>query len=139
MKHFAIASAALLWSSAALATQIVASTDNYQATAFFTSGLVDGESADKIDTAYLNGDAIVLNVDWDNMRTRAYRTEVRILDPNGRVVGTLRNVIRAGKHRSHTYYFYRPGPDDAPGDWTYQMYVDGRSAFEARIEVLASD
>jgi len=28
---------------------------------------------------------------------------------------------------------------DTPGDWTYQMYVDGRNAFEARIPVFAAE
>jgi len=30
-------------------------------------------------------------------------------------------------------------PGDTPGDWTYQMLVDGRSAFDARIRVLAGE
>ena len=120
-----------------LAAQTVATADTYNAVAYFTSGLADGEPVDRIDTAYLGQDRIVLYVDWDKMRTRAYRTEVRIVDPNGQVVGKIRNTIAPRSGRYNTYYYYRPSLADTPGDWTYQMYVDGRNAFEARIPVLA--
>lgn len=120
-----------------LAAQTVATADTYNAVAYFTSGLADGEPVDRIDTAYLGQDRIVLYVDWDKMRTRAYRTEVRIVDPNGRVIGKIRNTIAPHSGRYNTYYYYRPSLTDTPGDWTYQMYVDGRNAFEARIAVLA--
>lgn len=119
------------------AAQTIATADSYNAVAYFTSGLVDGEPVDRIDTAYLNQDYIVLYVDWDKMRMRAYRTEVRIVDPNGRVVGKTTRTILPSSGRYFTYYYYRPSPQDTPGDWTYQMYVDGRNAFEARIPVLA--
>ncbi len=133
--------AVLLWSlsGTALAAAAIPAADNYTATAYFTSGLVDGEAVDRIDSATLNQDPIVLYVDWDNMGMRAYRTEVRIVDPNGRVVGKVRNTILPSTGRYFTYYYYRPGPEDTPGDWTYQMYVDGRSAFEARISVVAAE
>jgi len=120
-----------------LATPTIANADNYNAVAYFTSGLVDGEPIDRIDSAYLTQDYIVLYVDWDNMGMRAYRTEVRIVDPNGQVVGKIRNIILPSTGRYYTYYYYRPSLEDTPGDWTYQMYVDGRTAFEARIPVLA--
>jgi hypothetical protein len=122
-----------------LATQTIASTDNYDAVAYFTSGLIDGEPIDRIDTASLSQDYIVLYVDWENMGMRAYRTEVRIVDPNGQVVGKIRNTILPSTGRYYTYYYYRPAPMDTPGDWTYQMYVDGRNAFEARIPVFAAE
>ena len=121
-----------------LATQTIASTDNYDAVAYFTSGLIDGEPIDRIDTASLSQDYIVLYVDWENMGMRAYRTEVRIVDPNGEVVGRIRNTILPSSGRYYTYYYYRPSLADTPGDWTYQMYVDGRNAFEARIPVLSA-
>lgn len=121
------------------AAQTTATTDSYNAIAYFTSGLVEGEPIDRIDTAYLNQDSIVLYVDWEKMRLRAYRTEVRIVDPTGQVVGKIRNTILPSSGRYYTYYYYRPSPADTPGDWTYQMYVDGRSAFEARIPVLAGE
>ena len=126
-------------SATTLATQTIASADTYNAVAYFTSGLVDGEPVDRIDTAYLNQDSIVLYVDWDKMGMRAYRTEVRIVDPNGQVVGKIRNTIAPSSGRYYTYYYYRPSPADTPGNWTYQMYVDGRNAFEARIPVLAQE
>jgi hypothetical protein len=126
-------------SATTLAAQTIATADTYNAVAFFTSGLVDGEPIDEIDTAYLDQDYIVLYVDWDMMRLRAYRTEVRIVDPNGRHVGTIRNTILPSNGRYYTYYYYRPNSKDTPGDWTYQMYVDGRNAFEARIPVLAAE
>lgn len=126
-------------SASALAAPTTATAGNYNAIAYFTSGLVDGEPVDRIDIASLSQDYIVLYVDWDNMDMRAYRTEVRIVDPNGEVVGKVRNTILPGSGRYYTYYYYRPSPDDTPGDWTYQMYVDGRNAFEARIPVLAAE
>ena len=126
-------------SATTLAAQTIATADNYNAVAYFTSGLVDGEPIDQIDTAYLDQDYIVLYVDWDKMRLRAYRTEVRIVDPNGQLVGKIRNTILPRSGRYHTYYYYRPSPKDTPGDWTYQMYVDGRNAFEARIPVLVAE
>lgn len=119
-----------------LAARTIASADTYNAVAYFTAGLADGEPTDRIDTAYLNQDYIVLYVDWDKMGMRAYRTEVRIVDPNGQVVGKIRNTIAPSSGRCYTYY-YCPSPADSPGDWTYQMYVDGRNAFEARTPVLA--
>jgi len=125
-------------SATTLAAQTIATTDTYNAVAFFTSGLVDGEPVDQIDTAYLSQDYIVLYVDWDKMRLRAYRTEVRIVDPDGQIVGKIRNTILPSSGRYYTFYYYRPNPQDTPGDWTYQMYVDGRNAFEARIPVLAA-
>jgi len=121
-----------------MAAQTIATAENYNAVAYFTSGLVDGEPVDRIDTASLDQDYIVLYVDWDKMRLRAYRTEVRIIDPNGRLVGKIRNTILPSSGRYYTYYYYRPNSQDAPGDWTYEMYVDGRNAFEARIPVLAA-
>ena len=124
-------------SATSLAAQTIATADDYDAVAFFTSGLVDGEPVDQIDTAYLSQDKIVLYVDWALPRLRAYRTEVRIIDPNGRVVGKIRNTILPSSGRYYTYYYYRPNSHDTPGDWTYEMYVDGRNAFEARIPVLA--
>ena len=68
-------------SATTLAAQTIAATDSYNAIAYFTSGLVEGEPVDRIDTAHLDQDSIVLYVDWENMRLRAYRTEVRIVDP----------------------------------------------------------
>jgi len=122
-----------------MAAQTTATADSYNAVAFFTSGLVDGMPVDEIDTAYLDQDYIVLYVDWDKMRLRAYRTEVRIIDPNGQLVGKVRNTILPSSGRYYTYYYYRPNSQDSPGDWTYEVYVDGRSAFEARIPVLAAN
>ena len=120
-----------------IAAPTIATADSYNAKAWFTSGLVEGEPVDRIDSAYLDQDTIVLYVDWDNMHLRAYRTEVRIIDPEGQVVGTIRNTILPSSGRYYTYYYYRPSSEDTPGDWTYQVYVDGRNAFEARIPVLA--
>lgn len=113
--------------------------DNLSAVAYFTSGLADGLPVDRIDTAYLDQDRIILYVDWESMKTRAYRTEVRILDPNGRLIGKVRNTIGPGKGRYYTYYYFQPTTDDTPGDWTYEVYVDGQNAFEARIPILASE
>ena len=126
-------------SATALAAPTFKDADSYNAVAYFTSGLVDGVPVDRIDTAYLTQDRIVLYVDWNRMGMRAYRTEVRIIDPKGNVVGKVRNTILPSSGRYHTYYYYRPDPNDPPGDWTYRMYVDGRNAFEARIPVLATD
>lgn len=122
-----------------MAAPTTAATDSYNAVAYFTSGLVNGEAVDRIDSASIDQDYIVLYVDWDNMKMRAYRTEVRIVDPNGREVGKIRNIILPSSGRHYTYYYYRPNPEDTPGDWTYRMYVDGRNAFEARIPVLAAE
>lgn len=126
-------------SAITMAAPTTAATDNYNAVAYFTSGLVDGEAVDRINSANINQDYIVLYVDWENMKMRAYRTEVRIVDPNGQVVGKVRNTILPSSGRYYTYYYYRPSPEDTPGDWTYRMYVDGRNAFEARIPVMAAD
>jgi hypothetical protein len=126
-------------STAVPAGQTIATADSYNAVAYFTSGLVDGEPIDEIDTAYLDQDYIVLYVDWDKMRMRAYRTEVRIVDPNGQLVGKIRNTILPSSGRYYTYYYYRPNSKDTAGDWTYQMFVDGRNAFEARIPVIATE
>jgi len=139
MRHLGIFAALLSLSAAASAATTVATADDYKAVAFFTSGLVDGEPVDRIDTASLGQEHIYLYVDWDEMRARAYRTEVRIVDPKGEVVDSIRNIILPGNGRYRTYYYYRPGPGDTPGDWTYQMLVDGRSAFDARIRVLAGE
>ena len=139
MRSLSLAVLLLSLSGTTLAAAAIPAADNYTATAYFTSGLVDGEAVDRIDTATLDQDSIVLYVDWENMGMRAYRTEVRIVDPNGQVVGKVRNTILPSSGRYYTYYYYRPGPKDTPGDWTYQMYVDGRSAFEARISVLAAE
>ena len=139
MRHLIILAFLMSLSATALAAQTIATADNYNATAYFTSGLVEGEAIDRIDTAYLSQDYIVLYVDWENMGMRAYRTEVRIVDPNGEVVGRIRNTILPSSGRYYTYYYYRPSLADTPGDWTYQMYVDGRNAFEARIPVLAQE
>ena len=138
MRHLIILAFLMSLSATALAAQTIATTDNYNATAYFTSGLVEGEAIDRIDTAYLSQDYIVLYVDWEDMGMRAYRTEVRIVDPNGEVVGRIRNTILPSSGRYYTYYYYRPSQADTPGDWTYQMYVDGRNAFEARIPVLSA-
>jgi len=139
MRYLGIFAVLMSLSTTTSATQTIATADNYDAVAYFTSGLVDGEPVDRIDTAYLNQDFIVLYVDWDNLRTRAYRTEVRILDPDGKLVGKVRNIIAPRHGRYYTYYYYRPNPANTPGDWTYQVYVDGRNAFEARIPVLAAE
>ena len=138
MRHLAIFALLISLSVSTLAAQTVATTDTYNAKAFFTSGLVDGEPIDRIETAYLDQDYIFLYVDWENMRMRAYRTEVRIVDPNGQIVGKATLTILPKSGRYYTYYYFRPSPQDTPGDWTYQMYVDGRSAFEARIPILAA-
>jgi len=139
MRRLSILTLLTLLATTASAGQTTAAEDSYNAVAFFTSGLVDGKPVDKIDTAYLDQDYIVLYVDWDMMRLRAYRTEVRIVDPKGQLVGKIRNTILPSSGRYYTYYYYRPNPQDMPGDWTYQMYVDGRNAFEARIPVLAAE
>jgi hypothetical protein len=129
----------MLLSTATSAGQTIAAADSYEAVAFFTSGLDAGKPVDRIDTAYLDQDYIVLYVGWDKMRLRAYRTEVRIVGPDGQLLGKIRNTILPFSGRYYTYYYYRPSSQDAPGDWTYQMFVDGRNAFEARIPVLAAE
>ena len=139
MRRLSLFAALMTLSASALATQTTANADDYSAVAYFTSRIVDGGPTDRIDTAHLNQDYIVLHVDWNRMKPRSYRTEVRIVDPNGRVVGTIRNIILPASGRYHTYYYYRPGPGDTPGGWTYQVQVDGRDAFEARISVLAAE
>jgi hypothetical protein len=139
MRHLGIFAVLISLSATASATQTIATADTYNAVAYFTSGLVDGEPIDRIDNAYLDQDYIVLYVDWDKLRTRAYRTEVRIVDPDGNVVGKVRNTIAPRNGRYYTYYYYRPNPENTPGDWTYQMFVDGRNAFKARISVLAAE
>jgi hypothetical protein len=139
MRRLSILALLTSLSANTLAAQVITTADSYNAIAYFTSGLVDGEPIDRIDTAYLSQDYIVLYVDWENMRMRAYRTEVRIVDPNGQVVGKIKNTILPSNGRYYTYYYYRPNPGDIPGNWTYQMYVDGRNAFEALIPVLAAE
>ena len=139
MRYLSILLLLISLSTNASAAQTIADADSYNAVAYFTSGLVDGKPVDRIDIAYLGQDSIVLYVDWEKMRLRAYRTEVRIIDPNGQVVGKIRNTILPSSGRYYTYYYYRPSPMDSPGNWTYQMYVDGRNAFEARIPVLAGE
>ena len=118
--------------------QTSAAEESYRAIAHFTSGVVDGEPIDIINSATLDQDMIVLYVNWDDIGLRAYRTEVHVVDPDGRVMGKIRNTIEAGSRSYYTYYYYRPTLDDTPGDWTYQMYVDGHNIFEARIPVHAS-
>ena len=122
-----------------MAAQATVDADTYQAVAYFTSGIVDGEAVDRIDSASLDQDYIVLYVDWDSLRVRAYRTEVRIIDPDGQLIGTISNTITPRHGRYSTYYYYRPNAGDTPGDWTYSLYVDGRSAFEAQIPVSAAE
>lgn len=122
-----------------LATQSIDVAGQYSAVAYFTSGLDDGKPIDRIDTAYLDQDYVILYVNWDNVRTRAYRTEVRITDPNGDVVGRISNIVRPTNGGYYTYYYFRPGPGDTPGDWSYRMYIDGRSAFEAQIPILTAE
>jgi len=139
MQRFSTLVFLMLLSATTSAAQTTATADSYNAVAFFTSGLEDGEPIDEIDVAYLDQDYIVLYVDWDKMRLRAYRTEVRIFDPNGQLVGKLRNTILPSSGRYYTYYYYRPSSDDTPGDWTYRMYVDGRDAFEVQIPVIAAE
>lgn len=139
MRRLSILALLMSLSANTLAAQVITTVDSYSAIAYFTSGLADGEPIDRIDTAYLSQDYIVLYVDWENMRMRAYRTEVRIVDPNGQVVGKIKNTILPSSGRYYTYYYYRPSPGDTPGNWTYQMYVDGRNAFEAQIPVLAAE
>ena len=139
MRRFSIFALLMSLSVGALAAQTTATADSFDAVAFFTSGLIDGEPIDRIDRATLEQDVVVLYVDWGKMRRRAYRTEVRIVDPNGNTVGKTKVIIQPTSDRHHTYYFYRPSPQDTPGDWTYQVYVDGRNAFEARIPILAAD
>lgn len=120
-----------------MAAQASAIADSYRAVAHFTSGVVDGEPVDRIDAATTGHDMIVLYVDWEGMRMRAYRTEVHVVDPTGRVMGKIRNTIQPGSSRFYTYYYYRPDLRDTPGEWTYQLYVDGRAALEARIPIEA--
>ena len=139
MRRLSIFAILMSLSVSALAAQTIASADSYDVVAYFTSGLVDGEPIDRIDTASLDQDLVVLYVDWENMRMRAYRTEVRIVDPSGNVVGKARHTILPRSGRYYTYYYYRPSPQDTPGDWTYQMFVDGRNAFEAQIPILAAE
>ena len=139
MRQLSLFALLMSLSAATAASPTIATADSYHAEAFFTSGLVDGEPIDQIDTAYLDQDYIVLYVDWDNMRIRAYRTEVRIVDPNGQIVGRIKITVTPRFGSKYSYYYYRPSPEDTPGDWTYQMYVDGRNAFEARIPILAAE
>ena len=128
----------LLLPVAGITAQSTDAADTYKAIAHFTSGVVDGAPVDIIDSASLSQDMIVLYVNWDELKLRAYRTEVHVVDPNGRVMGKIRNIIEASGGRYYTYYYYRPSPEDTPGDWTYQMYVDGRNVFEASIPVYAA-
>ena len=139
MRHLGIFAVLMSLAVAASASEMTTTADTFSAVAYFTSGVVDGEPVDQIDTASLDQDKIVLYVDWEKMKIRAYRTEVRILDPNGEMIGKVRIPLKAGNGRHYTYYYYRPSPEDTPGDWTYQVYVDGRNAFEARIPVLAGE
>jgi hypothetical protein len=136
MRKISVFSAVLLVSAAASATPTVASADSFDAVAYLTLKPKNGEPINRIDTAYLNRDTVVLYVDWNKLGMRSNR-EVRIFDPNGRFVGHIRSAIGRIDGRYSTYYYYRPGLRDIPGDWTYKMYVDGRDAFEARIPVLA--
>ncbi len=128
----------LLLPLAAIAAQPGATEESFKAIAHFTSGVVDGEPVDIIDSASTEQDMIVLYVNWDDVGLRAYRTEVHVVDPNGRVMGKIQNTIEPGSRRYFTYYYYRPTADDTPGDWTYEMFVDGRSVFEAQIPVYAA-
>ena len=139
MRRLTISVILMALSAGSSATQTISVPDRYDAVAYFTSGLVDGKPVDRIDAARLGRDHVILYVDWENVRSRAYRTEVRIIDPNGHVVGRIRNTVRPTSGGYNTYYYYRPGPGDTPGDWSYQMFVDGRSAFEARIPILAAE
>lgn len=128
----------LLLPVAGVTAQSGAAAGTYKAIAHFTSGVVDGVPIDIIESASLSQDMIVLYVNWDELGMRAYRTEVHVVDPNGRVMGKIRNIIEPVSGRYYTYYYYRPSPADTPGNWTYQMYVDGRNIFEAHIPVYAA-
>ena len=128
----------LLLPVAGVTAQSTDTAESYTAIAHFTSGVVDGTPVDIIESASLEQDMIVLYVNWDDIGMRAYRTEVHVVDPNGRVMGKIRNTIEPGSRSYYTYYYYRPTLDDTPGDWTYQMYVDGHNIFEARIPVYAA-
>lgn len=138
MQKPAILSVLVLLTTTAWTAPPTVAADNLSATAYFTSGLEGGLPVDRISSASLDQDKIILYVDWENLDTRAYRTEVMILDPNGRLVGKIRNTIGPGKGRYYTYYYFRPTMEDTPGDWTYRMYVDGENTFDARIPVVAA-
>ncbi len=74
MRKISVLSALLLVSAAASATPTVASAESYDAVAYFTSGLENGEPVNRIDTAYLNQDTVILYVDWTKLGMRAHRT-----------------------------------------------------------------
>ena len=130
---------AILLPATSGSSEAIATDADFSAVAFFTSGILNDKPIDRIDTATLNQERIVLFVEWSNLKgKKKYPTVVRILDPYGNLLNEGRYTFTPGRDTFFTYYWYKPKPEDPEGDWTFQLSVDGRKAFEARIAVSAA-
>ncbi len=118
--------------------EVIATTPEYNAVAFFTSGIFNDDPIDVIEKANLNQDRIVLYVRWSNLQLRSYHTRVRILDPSGGLIRELDYAFEPTNSIHHSHYWYQPKEGDPTGDWTWEIHVDGEKGFYALIPVTAS-
>lgn len=129
---------ALFMPAPSASTETIATDADYSAVAFFSSGILNDKPIDRIENATLTQERIVLFVEWSNLKgTKKYPTLVRILGPYGNLLNERRYTFTPGRDTFFTYYWYQPKPEDPEGDWTFELSVDGRKTFEARITVSA--
>jgi len=130
---------ALLVSAPSASIETIATDYDYSAVAFFSSGILNDKPIDRIETATLNQERIVLFVEWSNLKgKKKYPTIVRILGPYGSLLNESRFTLTPGQDTFFSYYWYRPKAEDPEGVWTFELSVDGEKAFEARIAVSAA-
>ena len=136
-RHILIVSAFLL-SNSAPAVETIATTPEYNAVAFFTSGIFNDVPIDRIDTAYINQERIILYVEWSNLQQLRYETKVRVLGPTGILIREIRHAFQTGRKTHNSWYWYEPTDQDPVGEWTFELYVNGENSFYALIPVGAS-
>ena len=128
----------LLLPIASGSTETIETASTFSASGHFTSGIFNGKPIDIIETAYLDQERIVLFFQWSNLKKRRYETKARILDSYGNLLGEVNNNFETEKDTYYTYYWYEPKHGDLPGDWVFEIYVDGQKHIEARIPVHAA-
>jgi len=138
MHRLALLLSILLLPIASGTTVTIETASTFSMSGHFTSGLFNGKPVDIIETAYLNQERIVLFFEWTNLKKRRYDTKARILDSYGNLLAELINNFETEKDSYSTYYWYQPKHGDLPGDWVFEIYVDGQKLIEARIPVRDS-
>ncbi|MFQ5631078.1 MAG: tetratricopeptide repeat protein, partial [bacterium] len=107
-------------------------------TAIFTTGLSERDlPVDNIEQIPITRDRVYVYTYWNGLTDEEHSYLCKIYDGDGRNVSenSMKITPRRGHWRTWTWYYFNER-QDAPGDWRFEIFLDGKLTIEKTLVVL---